>query len=151
MAAVGAVALAVGVIGTAESTGGAAVWLAAVAVVGGLLVAGSRAGAGMLREARVLAAGTPRSLELMSWPYRTIRSPVNNRLLVTLDVPGSHERAPLAEFTAMWHSPEGAGTPARPASTYGSLSVGRTVFAIDDAGRCYLGRITRSRMPDDVD
>ena len=147
MAAGGLAAIVAGVIGIAifqSSTG--AVWLGALSLLGFLLVLGSRAGASMSKEGHLLLNGPPAKMDLTTWPYATTRSPVANRVRVTLDVPGSDERTPLAEFKAVWYTPGSANKRTRSADVYGSVDHGRTVLAIAEDGSCYLGRVSRVRQ-----
>ena len=116
--------------------GGAAV------VVG---VVGSRAGTALIKEAHTLALGPSVKMELSTWPIRTIRSPYNNRILVTVDVPGSKERTPLAECKPVWYTPGTANAPTRPGDLYGTISQGRTVLGVTEDGSCYLGRVRKNR------
>ena len=84
-------------------------------------------------------------MELSTWPYRTVRSPYKNRVLVTVDVPGSEDRTPLAEFKPIWYTPGSVNAPTRPADVYGTISQGRTLFAVAEDGSCYLGRVRNTR------
>jgi hypothetical protein len=146
MAAGGTAAIAVGVVGAVLVGSGAGVgWLVGLAIVGAAIVLGSRAGAPLLREARMLVPGPSAKMELTTWPYRTIRSPVNNRVLVTIDIPGSVDRTPLAEFKPVWYTPGTANHPTRAAEVYGAIGKGRTVLAVAEDGSCYVGRIRRIR------
>lgn len=146
MAAGGMAALVVGVIGAVVvGSGAGVVWLVGLAILGALIALGSRAGAPLLREARQLVLGPSAKMELTTWPYRTGRSPVNNRVLVTIDRPGSVDRTPLAEFKSIWSTPGTANRLTRSAEVYGDIERGRTVLAVVDDGSCYLGRIRQTR------
>lgn len=146
MAAGGTAVLVIGVIGAVVvGSGAGVVWLAGLAVLGALFALGSRAGAPLLKDARKLVLGPSTQLELTTWPYRTARSAVNNRVLVTIDRPGSADRTPMAEFKSVWSTPGTADRPARAADVYGDIVKGRTVLAVVDDGSCYLGRIRQAR------
>ena len=101
----------------------------------------------MVKDASTLATGRCQTMDLTTWPYRTVRSLGNNRVLVSLDVPGSVDRTPLAEFKAVWYTPGKAfsNAPTKSAEVYGTVAVGETVFAVGDDESCYLGRISRTR------
>lgn len=134
-----------GLVAATTVEGGAAAWSAVVVVVGLVVIVGSSAGVLSLREARRLLHGPSQQMDLRSWPYRSIRSPRNNRVLVTLDLPGSSNRTPLAEFTSSWFTPGAAEAPGRLAQVFGSLSKGRVVLAVADDGSCFIGRVVRTR------
>lgn len=146
MAVGGIAAVAVGVIGIVVLGGGAgAASLGVLVLLGLLLVGGAGAGASTLREGRQLLAGSPVRMDLSTWPYRTIRSPMVNRVLVTLDVPGSTNRTPLAEFKPVWYTPGSVNGPTRTADVFGRIERGQPVLAVAEDGSCYLGRVSRVR------
>lgn len=150
MAMSGGGGIVVGVLGAVLiGTGPGVAWLVVLAAVGLLLVLAARAGTSLRQDALTLVGGPFQKMDLTTWPYRTIRSPVRNRLLVTLDVPGSIDRTPLAELKPVWYTPgkSAANASARSANVYGSLDKGRTVLAVADDGSCYLGRVSRTRPP----
>lgn len=145
MVSTGLVAVSAGVAVAMVAGGGATTLTTVLLIVGVGLIVGSVTGLRCLREARGVVTGSAQLMELRSWPYRSIRAPANNRVLVTLDHPGSINRTPLAEFKARWFTP-GAGESAERASrVYGSLSRGHTVLAVADDGSCFAGRVTRIR------
>lgn len=145
---VGAVAaIAAGTVGLVVAGGGAvAGWLGGLVVVGVVFAWASNRGMRLLREARSLPS-TPQEMDLITWPYRGLRSPANNQVIVTLDAPGSKERTPLAEFKADWHSPGRLDIPTQTAQIFGTISRGQTVLALAEDGSCFLGRIRRTRAP----
>lgn len=141
----GAGAIVAGIGGLAAAGGGpAAVWLGALAVIGLVLLWASQRAMRLLREARSLPS-TSHQMDLITWPYRGVRSLVKNQVIVTLDVPGSKERTPLAEFKADWHSPGRLDVPSQPAQVFGTLNRGQTVLAVADDGSCFLGRVRMTR------
>jgi hypothetical protein len=145
MGVAGIAAVAAGLAGfVAVGGGAAAVWLAVLVVVGGLLIWGWHRGMSLLGEARSLP-DAPKRLDLVTWPYRGVRSPINNQVLVSLDTPGSAERAPLADFKADWHSQGRLDIPSQPAQVFGTISRGQTVLALADDGSCFLGRVRTTR------
>lgn len=146
MAIGGLAAMGVGAAGIAVSPGGTGAGLGVLVLFGLFLVLGAGAGASMLREGELLTSSGPAvQMDLMTWPYRTVRSPVKNRVLVTLDVPGSTERTPLAEFKPIWYTPGSVNEPTRSAEVFGTIERGRTLLAVAEDGSCYLGRVSRVR------
>jgi hypothetical protein len=146
MAGGGGAAVVVGVVGGILIGSGAGAWcLGFLAFVGLMYIVGSRAGTALIKEAHTLALGPSVKMELSTWPIRTIRSPYNNRILVTVDVPGSKERTPLAECKPVWYTPGTANAPTRPGDLYGTISQGRTVLGVTEDGSCYLGRVRKNR------
>lgn len=86
MAIGGVVAIAAGVTGIAITGGGSSsVWLGGLAVFGLIVTLGAGAGASMLKDVKRVAGGSSVKMELTTWPYRTVKSPLNNRVQVTLD------------------------------------------------------------------
>lgn len=150
----GLLALVVGGIGLADAVGGLAELFLGLAAGGLLLLASAAVQYRLLRDARHLLDAVPQTMQLFTWPYRSIRSPVDNRVLVTLDLPGSVERTPLAEFTALGsRSGRTAGrsqdeSPGWPAQVFGELRRGQAVLVIADDGSCFMGRISRTPRSD---
>jgi hypothetical protein len=141
----GVAAIAAGTAGcVAVSGGAAAIWFGALGVIGLVLIWAWQRGTRLSREARSLS-NTPQQMELITWPYRGVRSLVNNEVIVTLDTPGSKERTPLAEFKADWHSPGRLDIPSQTAQVFGTISRGQTVLALAEDGSCFLGRIRVTR------
>lgn len=122
--------------------GGSSVWFGGLALLGLLVALGATAGASMVNDVETIAAGPSAKMELTTWPYRTGRSPVNNRVRVTLDAPGSVQRTPVAEFKAVWYTPGTADRPTRLADVFGNLDIGQTVLAVAEDRSCYLGRVS---------
>lgn len=143
---IGGAALAVaGVTGLTLAGGGStAVWLGGAVVLGLVLMWAAQRGQRMVREARSLSQAAQR-LQLVTWVSRGPRSLTANQVMVTLDVPGSTQRTPLAELKADWHSPGRLDVPSQPAAVFGTLSRGRTVLAVTDDGSCFLGRVRMVR------
>ena len=127
--------------------GGSSVWFGGLALLGLLVAFGATAGASMVKDVKTVAAGPSAKMELTTWPYRTAKSPVNNRVRVTLDVPGNVQRTPVAEFKAVWYTPGTADRPTRLADVFGTLDLGETVLAVADDGSCYLGRVSGPHRP----
>ena len=143
MAMGGLAAIAAGVTGIAiTGSGSSSVWLGGLAVFGLLVALGAGAGASMLKDVNRVASGSSVKMELTTWPYRTVKSPVNNRVQVTLDIPGNVQRTPVAEFKAVWYTPGTADKPTRLADVFGTIDKGETVLAVVEDGSCYLGRIS---------
>ncbi len=145
MAAGGLAAAVAGIAGVAAVRGGTSVAFAALVVVGAAVLAASLAGLRTLRAARALVGTPAQVMDLRTWPYRSMRATRDNRVLVTLDRPGSINRTPLAEFRASWFTPGSAESPRRSAEVFGALVRGATVFAVADDGTCFIGRVTRTR------
>lgn len=139
----GGVAIAAGVVGIVVFGGGSSsVWFGGLAFLGLGLALGSRAGASMVKDMKSVTTGSPAKMELTTYADRTTgRALVNNRVRVTLDIPGNVQRLPAAEFRAVWYTPGTAERPTRLADVFGTLDDGQTVLAVAEDGSCYLGRV----------
>jgi len=142
----GVAATVIGVLGAVfVGEGSSLVWLALLAFLGIMFAAGSRVGSSVLSQAKALVAEPGVQMELSVWPYRAGRSlHRTNRVLVTLDEPGSTERSPLGELKPLWSTPA-ASTATRLADVYGSMSEGQVVLVAALDGSCYLGRLHKLR------
>jgi hypothetical protein len=145
MAVGGVLATVAGSLGASIAGGTAAVWLTPVVLVGLALVVASAMSRRLVSRGRRALAQPSQELELRTWPYRSIRAPVRNRLLVTFDRPGSTDRTPVAEVTASWATPGAASSPAQSARVFGALHQGAVLLAVARDGSCFLGRVVRSR------
>jgi hypothetical protein len=118
--------------------------LGAVAFAGLCLVAGAMNGKRLLRQATSESSQASRSMELFTYPYRSIKAITNNAVLATLDELGSTERTPPVEFKARWFTPGIGEAPSSRADMFGDSKKGQVVLAVIENGGV-LGRVHRIR------
>jgi len=145
MGRIGVAIIVVGIVAITAAHGVADldIFMGAVVIVGVCLVVAAGAGRRLLREATAALAGPSRSLELQTYPYRAgWRSIGNDRVLATLDEPGSGARTPLVEFKATWFTPGIGEAPRGEARVFGGTRQGQAVLAVSDRGGV-MGRVRR--------
>lgn len=141
----GTAAVGVVVIVARHSSANLNIWMGALVLVGALLVLGTIPGRRLLRDIAPALSSSSRTMELQTWGYRTVRAPVVNRVLATLDDVGSTNRVPKFEVNATWFTPGIATAPHGDAIVYGGRVKGEALLAVGAQG-AILGRIRKVRQ-----
>lgn len=146
----GTLFFAVGVVVMLVGPGGATldIYMGAVTLFGFVLALGTVPGRRLVRDIGPALSGPPRTMEVQTWGYRSIRSPYTNRVLATLDEPGSTDRVPKLEVKATWFTPGITRHPAGDAAVYGVEVRGGPILAVAPGGSI-LGRIRKVRPEED--